>query len=102
MSGYLLTPAAADDLSDIWDYLAAEGSPETADRVIRHIFHRFETLADFPEMGHSRSDLADESLRVWPTYSYLIVYRPERRPIEILRVVSGFRDLFLLLASDWP
>ncbi len=46
-----------------------------------------------PGMGHSRNDLADETLRAWPVHSYLIVYRPAQRPIEIVRVVSGFRDL---------
>ncbi len=56
-------------------------------------------LADMPGMGHSRDDLADETLRAWPVHSYMIVYRPQQRPIEIVRIVSGVRDLFALFAE---
>lgn len=51
-------------------------------------------------MGHPRDDLADESLRVWPILGYLIVYRPDRQPIEVLRVLSGYRDLVALFPGD--
>ena len=68
--------------------------------MIRYTFTRVEALADMPGMGHSRDDLADETLRAWPVHSYLIVYRPAQRPIEIVRVVSGFRDLFALFAAE--
>ena len=50
----------------------------------------------FPMMGHPRDDLADETLRVWPIYNYLIIYRPSRSPIEVIRVLSGYRDLVAL------
>lgn len=72
---------------------------EAADRVIDDIHDALEALADFPEMGHRRDDLADAALRIWPVHSYLIVYRPERRPIEVVRIISGFRDLFPLVTS---
>jgi antitoxin ParD1/3/4 len=32
-------------------------------------------------------------LKFWPIYSYLIVYDPETKPVEIVRVVHGMRDL---------
>ncbi len=54
-------------------------------------------LAGMPELGHVREDLADESLRLWPVRSYLIIYRPDRRPLQIVRVVSGYRDIVELL-----
>jgi plasmid stabilization system protein ParE len=50
-------------------------------------------LAAFPRIGHIREDVADESLRFWSVYSYLIAYRPERKPIEIVRVLHGARDI---------
>ncbi len=53
-----------------------------------------------PGMGHRRSDLGDDSLRIWPVFSYLIVYRPETNPLEIVRVVSGYRDLAPLLIGQ--
>jgi antitoxin ParD1/3/4/toxin ParE1/3/4 len=50
------------------------------------------TLADMPGMGHSRVDLTDEPVLFWPVYGYLVVYRPESRPLEVVRVVHGSRD----------
>jgi plasmid stabilization system protein ParE len=92
------TPIAAADLEGIWDFIA-EDSVTAADRVIKDLHSAVEALADMPNMGHLRDDLADETLRVWPVHSYLIVYRPAQRPIEIVRVVSGFRDLFAIFAG---
>lgn len=51
-------------------------------------------------MGHLREDLTRRPFRFWPVYSYLIVYRPETRPIQILRVLHGARDVKSLLAED--
>jgi hypothetical protein len=36
-------------------------------------------------------------LLFWPVRDYLIVYRPERKPIEIVTVVRGSRDVRALL-----
>lgn len=99
MTRYAFTPDAEDDLDEIWEYIA-EDDLDSADRVIADIHEAVEALADIPGMGHRRDDLADETLRVWPVHSYLIVYRPEQKPIEIVRVVSGFRDLFTLFAAE--
>lgn len=99
MSRYVFTPAAARDLEEIWNYVARD-SPDAADRVIGDIRDALEGLADHPRMGRQRDDLADETLRAWPVHSYLIIYRPEQRPIEIVRVVSGFRDLFSLFDPE--
>lgn len=98
MSRYVLTRLAAGDLEQIWEFIAGD-HVEAADRVIDDIHDALEALADFPEMGHRRDDLADAALRIWPVHSYLIVYRPERRPIEVVRIISGFRDLFPLVTS---
>ena len=40
-------------------------------------------------MGHWREDLIDEPLRFWPVYSYLIIYNPAAKPIEIARILHG-------------
>jgi plasmid stabilization system protein ParE len=55
-------------------------------------------LAEMPELGHFREDLADEPLRFWPVHSYLIIYRPDRKPLEVVRVLSGYRDIAELLS----
>jgi plasmid stabilization system protein ParE len=67
--------------------------------VLADIEAAIERLADFPHLGHPRSDLADEELRVWPVHTLLVIYRPETRPLEIIRVVSGYRDLKALFET---
>lgn len=100
MSRCRVTPAARLDLLQIWEYVAHRDGVSAADGVISDIRSALQHLAEFPETGHRRDDLADESLRVWSVHSYLIVYRPNRRPIEIVRVVSGYRDLFPLFVDS--
>jgi plasmid stabilization system protein ParE len=48
-------------------------------------------------MGHLREDLIDEALRFWSVYQYPIIYRAGAQPIEIVRVVSDYRDITQLL-----
>jgi len=48
---------------------------------------------------HFRSDLAKEALRFWHVRSFLIIYRSEKRPIEIVRVLGGARDVAAILES---
>jgi plasmid stabilization system protein ParE len=50
-----------------------------------------------PEMGHLRRDLTSESFRFWSVYSYLVIYRAEARPVQILRVIHGARDVRSIL-----
>jgi plasmid stabilization system protein ParE len=45
-----------------------------------------------PGKGHLREDLG-EDLRAWVVYSYLIIYRPAKKPLQVVRVVSGYRDV---------
>jgi plasmid stabilization system protein ParE len=90
---YSLTPAARADLVDTDDYIRQD-SPEAAERVRARL-----RQAMYTGMGHLREDLADEPLRFWPLYSYLIIYRAAARPIEILRIIHGSRDVRKLLAG---
>jgi toxin ParE1/3/4 len=50
-------------------------------------------------MGRSRDELAT-NVRSFPVNDYLIFYRPIEEGIEILRVVSGYRDLEGLFLKD--
>jgi plasmid stabilization system protein ParE len=89
---FVLSPAAQNDLHDIWDFIARD-SVSAADRVFDEIIEMMNTLADMPGMGHRRDDLADETLRALSVRSYLIVYRPDAVPLEVVRIVSGYRDI---------
>jgi toxin ParE1/3/4 len=50
-------------------------------------------------MGRRRDELLP-SLRSFPVEDYLIFYRPIEEGIEILRVVSGYRDLEALFQDE--
>ncbi len=49
-------------------------------------------LSARPLIGHVRRDLAPPRYRFWPIYSYLIIYRPDTSPLEIVRVWHGAQD----------
>ena len=45
-------------------------------------------------MGYRRDDLTTrKDVLFWPVYSYLIIYRPHTKPLEILRILHGKRDI---------
>ena len=98
MNGYELTPLAERDLLEIGRYVASD-SETRADRVLDTIRQAMIVLAAQPLSGHQRLDLAPPSYRFWPVYSYLIVYRVDRTPLQIVRVLHGARDVSDLLNS---
>ena len=91
MGIYFVSPQAAQDLQDIHDYLFAN-NPDTADKFLDSITQKFEMLTNFPNMGRKRDELLT-ALRSFPVDDYLIFYRQIEEEIEIVRVVSGYRDL---------
>jgi plasmid stabilization system protein ParE len=50
-----------------------------------------------PALGHVREDLTAQPLRFWTVGVYLVIYRAERTPIEIVAVTRGGRDIPRLL-----
>jgi antitoxin ParD1/3/4/toxin ParE1/3/4 len=94
---YVLAPEAALDLVQIWRYLKEQSSIEIADRVESVIRDKIVFLATNPGAGHWRKDLTDEVVKFFPTYSYLIVYRPETTPLQVVSILHGRRDIEQLL-----
>ncbi len=92
MFPYVLSPNVLQDLQDIWDFIAADNAP-AADKLEDEFFEAFEILAKRPGMGHTRSDLTEQAVRFWPVGRYLIVYRSLKRPLEIVAVLHGARDI---------
>ena len=70
-----------------------------AERVERAIREKIVSLASTPGGGHWRRDLTDESVRFFAVYSYLIVYRPETKPQQIVAILHGSRDVEGILAN---
>jgi toxin ParE1/3/4 len=93
---FVLSPAATADVEQIEAFLDAH-APHATDAVLEKIRDAMRRVAMTPGIGHLR-DLADEPLRFFGVWSYLIVYRPTS-PVEIVRVVHGARDVARALRS---
>ena len=46
-----------------------------------------------PGIGHKREDLTPYPVLFWTVGAYLIIYRAERRPVEIVAVTQGSRNI---------
>jgi plasmid stabilization system protein ParE len=98
VSRYLLTKPALADLEEVLGHIA-DDRPSVAERVGARFLSTFEALAKNPQLGHVRADLTRRPVRFWPLYSYIIVYRADATPLQILRVLSGCRDIAALLRT---
>ncbi len=94
---FVLASLAALALFEIWKYIKEQASVTTADHVELAIRERIAFLAGAPEAGHYRKDLTHEGVKFFPDYSYLIVYRPTTRPLQIASILHGRRDVAQLL-----
>ncbi len=92
MTSFRLTAEAASDLTEIFDYVAAEGSIDAALRLAAEIEGEIQRLARNPRIGHTREDLTSRDLLFWPVYSYLIIYQASS-PVNIIAVLHGRRDV---------
>jgi len=91
MSGFVLHPDALADLSEIWEFIAAD-NPGAADRVLEEIHEAMRALVPFPEMGHRRSDLTSRPIRFHPVRDLLIAYAPDEKPLVVLAILHGRRN----------
>jgi toxin ParE1/3/4 len=93
-----LTPRARDDLDEVWLYIAGDNM-DAADRLIDAISSRCRSLADFPDLGPARPDIAPDA-RMLTIDNYIVLYRRDGDDIEIVRVTHGARRLEALWASE--
>lgn len=98
MSHFRFSDRAHEDLQDIWLYIASDDT-KAADRFIDTLIVKIETLATQPGMGRLRDEL-HASLRSFPVGNHVIFYRPIEDGVEIVRVLSGFRDLPFLFSHE--
>jgi toxin ParE1/3/4 len=78
-------------LIDIWSFIA-DDNPNAADRLLDRLQTALEMLRDNPEAGRSRSELA-ASVRSFPVGRYILFYRVMASSLELVRVLSGHRDV---------
>ena len=98
MSGYRLSPRAKAHLVEIRSWYLKKQSPSGARIVAREFREVFRLLGRNPDIGHKREDLTDKTLRFWPVRSYLVVYRPDTRPLQIVALLHGARDVAHILS----
>ena len=97
MTRYRLSPEAKEDLRHIRGYLVSQGGNRLARYVLQEISAAFRLLASHPEAGHFRRDLTPLPVKFWTVFSYLIVYDPSARPLAIVRVLHGRREVETIL-----
>jgi antitoxin ParD1/3/4 len=93
---FLLSPEAAYDLIEIYDYIAQD-SLDAAERVSLELVEAMRGLARMPRKGHRRPDLTSHSVLFWPVRNYQVIYRPETQPLEVVAVLHGRRNILRIL-----
>jgi plasmid stabilization system protein ParE len=92
---FQLTPRAVEDLDAIW-WSIAEDNRDAAERVEMEILATCHRLARHPRMGTKRQDITMLPVRFWTITkfpNYVIVYRSETNPLQVVAVLHGKRDL---------
>lgn len=97
MDPFHLTEDAILDIDAIWLYLLEREGVETADRIVTELFKAFYKLADLPTAGHRRADLTGRPVLFYKVFSYLVIYAPGTRPLQILGALHGKRNVSRIL-----
>jgi plasmid stabilization system protein ParE len=98
---FVLTPGAKRDLKEIFLDIA-EDSPDTAERLRSEFYELLQNLGRSSGIGHYHEELLSRKYRFWNFYSYVVVYVWDARPIQVIAVVHGARDLAVFLTLRQP
>ena len=93
MESYHLTDSAAADLAHIRSFLRRKGGEQVASRMIARLRDIFELLAEQPYMGIERPFVPGMRSHSVSRTRYIILYLPDKKPIEIHRVLHGSQDI---------
>jgi toxin ParE1/3/4 len=85
------SPQAEMDVASIWQFFA-NNNLRAADAMLDRIEAAFDLLAQAPLAGRERNDLG-ANLRSFPVEGYIVFYTPVFDGIEVVRVMSGRRDI---------
>ncbi len=93
MSNILVTPAAENDLADIWLYIA-EDNPLAADRVFEEAQSTFNSLFEKPNIGKllESKRMKLKGIRFFPINKhpkYIVYYKEVDNGIEIIRILHA-------------
>jgi plasmid stabilization system protein ParE len=93
---YDVSHDAQNDLFEIWLRIA-DDSLDLADRIEGEFHELFATLGRMPRLGHTRADLTKRPVLFFGLYSFLVVYDPDSKPIRIMAVLRGRRNVKRIL-----
>jgi plasmid stabilization system protein ParE len=93
---YDVSAEAQNDLFEIWRRIASDSVP-LANRIEGEFYGLFASLGRMPGQGHTRKDLTKRPVLFFPLYSFLVVYEPDVRPIRIMAVLRGRRNVKRIL-----
>jgi toxin ParE1/3/4 len=95
---FRLTKPAIQDIEEIADYIAQQSGLEQSERFLSKLESKFSKIVTFPRLGRKRDEILN-NIHTIPLDNYLILYLPIGDDIEILRIVSGYRDLSTLFTE---
>lgn len=95
---FRLTEPAIQDIEEIADYIAQQSGLEQSENFLSKLESKFSKLVTFPLIGRKRDEILT-NIRTIPLDNYVILYLPIGGDIEILRIVSGYRNLSTLFTD---
>ncbi len=98
MKQHIISPEASQDLSEIINYFASKNI-DAGERFVDEFDKKCKYLANFPNMGRSYENIKS-NLRGVPLDDYIIFYRVINSEVEIMRVISGYRNLESLFTES--
>ena len=96
-----LTDDAAQDLAELYDFVAEHDSLKSAERLLDNIEQTIESLALFPERGSVPKELLTLGIREYrQTFfkPYRLIYRTVGEIVYVQLIADGRRDTVSLLA----
>lgn len=91
MKNYIISKEAVKDLEEITNYFLSI-NVEAGENFIKEFNKKCFNLTKFPYLGRNYEYIT-KNLRGISLLNYIIFYRVTEKRIEIIRVVSGYRDL---------
>ena len=93
-----ITRPASQDLEHISDYFLQQ-SVNAGDRFVKTFSQKCQHLARFPYIGKSYEQLRS-NLRGLSFMGYIIFYQVNEDSLDILRVISGYRNTNKIFSDD--
>lgn len=92
MSKFILSKEAHNDLKDIGQYTLKIWGKEQRDKYLRELDRQFQSLAQNPGKGQSRSNVR-ENYRSFRQNRHVIYYQEEKSQIRVVRILHINMDV---------